>query len=752
MNMSESDKKPKRRAPVGTGHAQKSNMVRPRPSPLRGFASCPRGLEELLADELKSAGIESARPTAGGASFNDDLESLYRACLWSRVASRVMLSIAEVDARDADELYRGVVDQPWEQHITEGSTLAIDFIGTSDELRNSQFSARRVKDGIVDRLRRVSGTRPDVELRDPDLRIIARLHRGRCTLSLDFSGSALHRRGYRQATGAAPLKENLAAAILLRAGWPSIAASGGALVDPLCGSGTLLIEAALMAADAAPGLARELTPRRWPNHDSALWQMLLDEARARSTASRPRPVIIGADADWRVVERAQDNVAAAGLQDWIRIETQRFDAGDLASGLSPGLMVCNPPYGERIGSGDDAGLTALYNDLGATIKTQFADWQAAVLTADGPLTAELGLRWDKQYAFRNGAIDCKLLVFGPVKQERTVVDPYRTRRPPPIPEMTDDARMVANRIRKNMRRLKSWLKSAETDCYRVYDADIPEYAVAIDRFGNQIHLAEYAAPATIEPALAQKRLDDVRAAVADVFDVGADQIVLKTRSRQRGASQYQRQDRQGEMQQVHEGPATLLVNLRDYLDTGLFLDHRKVRRMVADLAKGKRLLNLFCYTASVSVQAALAGASDTLSVDMSATYLDWAEQNLRLNQLDRKRHRVLRADCLSWMKEQRSTWDVIFLDPPSFSNSKRMETTLDIQRDHVDLIQHALALLAPNGTLVFSTNRRGFKMDYDALPDLDIADVTAQSYDPDFERGRTKHAVFMIRYVHQTVT
>jgi 23S rRNA (guanine2445-N2)-methyltransferase / 23S rRNA (guanine2069-N7)-methyltransferase len=304
--------------------------------------------------------------------------------------------------------------------------------------------------------------------------------------------------------------------------------------------------------------------------------------------------------------------------------------------------------------------------------------------------------------------------------------------------------MLANRLRKNLRRLRSWLASTQPECYRVYDADIPEYAVAVDRYADWIHVAEYAPPATIDPARARARLQDVRAALVEVFGIDPQRIVMKTRERQRGRRQYQRLGQDARFLEVREGAARLLVNLHDYLDTGLFLDHRPARRLLARLAPGRRFLNLFCYTASASVQAALGGARSTTSIDMSATYLEWAERNLALNGFTAPAHRCERADCLRWLAGTQGEWDLVFLDPPSFSNSARMRETLDLQRDHVGLIGSVMRLLGPGGILLFSTNRRGFRLDREALAGLVIEDLSEASVDPDFPRRPLPHRLYRI--------
>lgn len=724
------------------------------------FATAPRGLEELLVSDLSAAGVGAARATAGGAVFGGSLEDAYRACLWSRVTGRVLLLVADIPARDEAELHAGVMDVPWEEHFPAETTLAVDFIGTSDTLRHTLFGARRVKDGVVDRLRALRGSRPGVDLDAPGLRLVARLHRDRISLGIDISGPA-HRRGYRTAAGAAPLRENLAAAVLLRAGWPALCAEGAALFDPLCGSGTFLIEAALMAAGAAPGERRDCGSPDWVGHDQLLLARLREQARQARMEGTPRlPMLIGADRDARVIEIAGGNAVRAGFG-----EQLRFSTADVMEEGRPGylrerprgLLVCNPPYGERLGAASEAAMAKLYSRLGELCREEFADWRVAILAPEAPLADQLGLRGARQYRIRNGPIDCRLLVREPAgegraarrEQSRAERDADSSGRPlpPEAPEeLSPGASMLANRLRKNLRRLHGWLVSRRPECYRIYDADLPEYAVAIDRYGEWLHVAEYAPPATIDPARAQERLREVMAAVTVALETPASRIVLKTRSRQRGREQYNRLGAQRQMLEVREGEARFMVNLHDYLDTGLFLDHRPLRRMMTEAAPGKRFLNLFAYTGAVSVCAGLGGARSTTSVDLSATYLDWAERNLALNGLTAPQHTCLRADCLQWLEEPRGEWDLVFLDPPSFSNSARMEATLDVQRDHVALIQGAMLQLAPGGELYFSTNRRGFRPDLAALADLEVRDLTEQSIDPDFRGGSPPHRLYLLSH------
>lgn len=720
------------------------------------FASCPPGFEDLLLGELRELGITHTRGARAGVRFVASLEDAYRVCLWSRVASRVMVVLAEIAARDANELHANALDLEWERHVAADTTIAVDFSGTSEQLRNTLFSARRVKDAVVDRLRAVSGLRPDVDPRDPDIRIVAHLAHGRLVLAIDLLG-ARHRRGWRGPSGAAPLKENLAAALLLRAGWPAIAARGGALYDPMCGSATLLVEGALIAARTAPGTLAALPKRGWPGHDPLLYERVLCEVRAqRDAAFGSLAPIAGADRDPRVLEQARRNVATAGLDRHIVLRQCELTVQQRPSSMvaHEGLLICNPPYGERIGAA--AELPGLYAELGRLVREEFRGWRAAILTTEGPLEDAPGLRWQRRYRVRNGAIDCCLLVHEPFAVRAATRTPGRNGETPttaparaaPRPVAahvpSPAAEMFANRVRKNLRRLKGWLASSGTSCYRVYDADLPEYAVAIDRYENWVHVAEYAPPATIDPELARVRLADVCALLPSLLGVSPEHVVLKTRERQRGSRQYQRLEHENHFMAVREGPAKLLVNLRDFLDTGLFLDHRPLRRMVAAAAKGKHFLNLFCYTGSVSVFAGLGGALSSTSVDLSSTYLDWARRNLDLNGLDRVRHQLVRADCLRWLGEQSRRWDLVFLDPPSFSNSKRMQATLDVQRDHVALIRATVRVLEDDGLLLFSSNRRGFRMDAEALSGLSVEDLGSRSVDADFSRG-VPHRLYAIR-------
>ncbi|BCB73318.1 ribosomal RNA large subunit methyltransferase K/L [Vreelandella aquamarina] len=727
-------------------------------APLNLLATCPKGIEGLLADELTALGAEPGKTTVAGVYFSADQATAYRVCLWSRLANRVILLLAREAMIETAEQVRDVVARiAWSQHLAPGKTLAVDFHGRSDHIRHTRFGAQTVKDGVVDALQLGGRERPNVDTKAPDLRIYAHLHRANLSLGIDLSGESLHRRGYRRDVGHAPLKENLAAALLVRAGWPERAKAGEPLIDPLCGAGTLLIEAALMAADQAPNLNRERFGfHGWAGHQDVVWSELKREAEARASIGRKRckTELMGFDQSPAALTAAKSNAMRAGIPALITLHGQSLAQLTRPETLTAeqGLLITNPPYGERLGELPE--LVQLYAQLGEKAKALFPGWTLAMFTGNPDLGHRLGLRAHKQYALKNGALDAKLLLMEigsvrPAPQQSG--EPSEAGVAPQAsstakPAVSENAQMFANRLAKNQKRLKKWLKQSGETCYRIYDADMPEYALAVDRYGDRVHVQEYAAPSSINPVQAQKRLFDALEVLPEALGVDPSKIYVKRRERQTGAAQYQKREASGERFEVQEGSARLWVNLRDYLDTGLFLDHRPVRRMLGEMASGKRFLNLFCYTATATVQAALGGASDSVSVDMSNTYLEWARDNFALNKLDPRLHRVVRDDCFRWLETANAQFDLIFMDPPTFSNSKKMRDTLDVQRDHPRLVELAMARLAPGGTLVFSNNQRRFKLDEALSERYAVEEITTRTFDPDFQRRTNLHHVFLLRH------
>jgi 23S rRNA (guanine2069-N7)-methyltransferase / 23S rRNA (guanine2445-N2)-methyltransferase len=782
-------------AGVGSGEAA---------AELRFVAIAPRGLSDLLAQELQMLGAASVAVHPTSVRFQGSLESGYRACLWSRVASRVLLVLEEFEAPDAQAFYRQAGRLDWRAHVDPHGTLACDFSGTLEGIDNSHFGALRLKDAVCDALREQCGIRPDVQLQRPSVRLHAHAQARRVTLALDLAGEGLHRRGYRREGGEAPLRENLAAGVLLRAGWAQLAARGAPFLDPMCGSGTLVIEAAMIAAQRAPGLLRDYFGfLGWRGHDAALWQRLCSEARGRALSEVPSR-IRGTDRDERAVAAAIANAQRAGLAALVQFE--RCSVGEVReAGAQGGLICTNPPYGERLG--DEAAARRAHAELGRVLREHFTGWDAAILTAAPGAARELQLRSYRVHELWNGSIACRLLRIDLAAPGRAAGQgssgggagasaAASAAAATATAAASPGAQMLANRLRKNLQHLGRQARREHVSCYRLYDADMPEYAFAIDRYeaadGGAVHLhvQEYAPPASVDLQAARRRRQEMLGTLPQALEVPPERIHLRVRRRQRGAQQY-RSRRGGAgisagISAVSRGPSSagngagrpllveeaglrFLVNLDDYLDTGLFLDHRPTRALLRERARGVRFLNLFCYTATATVFAAAGGARESLSVDLSNHYLHWAAENFRVNGLDGSHHRLERADCLEWLRDavagsaaaatatlgtaaaggsaarSRLLFELIFLDPPTFSNSKRMQGVLDVQRDHPELIERCMQLLAPGGQLIFSTNARRFKLAASIAERWQVIDLSRATLPFDFARNPRIHSCFEIR-------
>ena len=708
------------------------------------FATTARGFEELLKSELTELGAQDAKVAQGGVHYWADDETLYRTLLWSRLSSRILLPIVQAKVFSDLDLYSAVVGVNWLDYFDEKVHFFVDFNGTNQEIRHTQFGAMRVKDGIVDYFERHGRARPNVDKEQPDIRIHAYLNRDDVVLSLDLSGDALHMRGYREDTGKAPLRETLAAAIVLRSGWQK----GTPLVDPMCGSGTLLIEAAQMEAQIAPQLYRlHWGFDFWQGHNQAAWEKVKEEALALAEAEKQRensPHFYGFDLDHRVLQKAKQNAKNAGVA-----HLMQWQQGDVAAIKNPspnvaGTVICNPPYGERLGT--TPALIALYSVFGQRLKQQFAGWNASIFSGEPSLLDCLRLRSHRQFKAKNGPLDCvqKNYQIAERAEQGAVENALEFERTSSV--SSDVAVDFANRLQKNIKKIEKWAKQQGLDAYRLYDADLPEYNLAVDRYADHIVVQEYAAPKNIDENKARQRLLDAVNATLNVTGIETNKLILKVRQKQKGTNQYEKLANKGEYFYVNEYGAKLWVNLTDYLDTGLFLDHRLTRKMLGEMSQGKDFLNLFAYTGSATVHAALGKAKSTTTVDMSNTYLNWAEQNLLLNDIEGKQHKLIQADCLQWLEKCDRQFDLIFVDPPTFSNSKRMEDSWDVQRDHIKLMTNLKRILRPNGTIVFSNNKRGFKMDFAKLEELGLSavEISHKTLPLDFERNKQIHNCWLV--------
>ena len=702
--------------------------------------SCAAGLEQLVATEVKGFGGTDIERAKGLVTFRGGLEVAYRTCLWSRFASRVLLTLNRFPASNEEMVYDGALQMDWSAHLGLQNSFAVDCSLSNSTITHSRFAALRVKDGLVDKFRQQCNERPSVELTRPDLRFRLHIHNNEATISLDLSGESLHLRGYRtDGGGAAPLKESLAAAIVTLAGWETASAQPVMLLDPMCGSGTLLIEAALIYGDVAPGLSRSYFGfLGWKQHDEALWSTLVDEAIAREEQGLERewPVILGYDADPRVVALARKNVESAGLED--RITVRQGQLAHLRRPAAHGLLVTNPPYGERLAEKEEA--EQLHRALGTICRRELAGWRLGIFTASPEFGDRMGMEWEQRHRLYNGPINCRLFC-GPVANGVTTEFVWQL-----SPEQgPEGGREFANRLRKNMKQLLKWAKRGKLSCFRVYDRDLQEYNISVDIYGKWIHVQEYAPPATVKEGVARERFNNALAQIRHLFGVHRERVFIKTRRKQKGKAQYQKQSSKRKMHTVQEGDCSLLVNFTDYLDTGLFLDHRNTRLRLGQLAKGKRFLNLFAYTGTATVHAAMGGAETTTSVDLSANYLNWARMNLALNGFGGLAHQTVPADCMQWLQEDRGTYDLIFVDPPTFSNTKKSKRVFDVQDDHRRLIELAMQHLAPDGLLIFSTNYRQFKLDPYLESTFMVKNISKSSVPYDFSRNKKIHQCWEIR-------
>ena len=784
------------------------------------FVSCLAGMEQLLGDELRSLGASRVRPLSGGVSCHADQKTAYRICLWSRLGSRVTLVLGRVDAADADALYRGVKSLHWEELIAEGASMAVRAHGTNEQLRNTRFSAMKVKDAVCDRLRVMRGSRPDVDAEDPDALIDLRIREERATVSLDLSGASLYKRSYLAAEDGdeAALSCAQSSGLLALAGWKRKAGEGWALVDPSCGDGVLVVEAAALACDLAPNLVRDRWGFfGWARHDEEVWEELLDEAderferglsalvsdEAASAPSSTRPDLasvrfVGACTSSPSIARARERAKRAGLRQAVSFEygaaedmpalVERVAAAaakdtpstfaaraddDLvgAAGLAPAGVVpvdaAKPPclvamiQSARDRASEAQGQASSSAFIAAAKAAPEASAFAAIGAAD--LEARFGIAPAGKLTFGRERMAADALFFDePPAQTTPILVPDSAGGAEHRVEVLDpNSAQFAARLHKCYKERRKWAKREGVSCYRVYDADLPEYAVAIDLYegageaaGNTyLHIAEYAAPSDIDPVRARRRFNDVLSVAPVVMGVRPDHVFSKTRMRDKGGGQYRDEERRAYVTQVEEDGFLFEVDLSSYLDTGLFLDHRPTRERIEELAAGKRFLNLFAYTGAATVHAAGGGAADTCTVDLSQTYLDWARRNMELNGFTGPEHSFERADAMSWITECRRSprrFDLIFVDPPTFSNSKAMGSrSFDVQRDHVELLIGVSRLLAKDGLAIFSCNLRSFKPDVEELEryGVSIENITPETIPHDFERNPRIHSCFLVRHV-----
>ncbi len=703
----------------------------------QAYASCPKHLELLLKEELISLGAQDVAEKLSGVVFFASPDVLMRTLLWSRLSNRILVLINQIKINDSEDLYNAVYKTDWQNQVRNmPQTLAINFKGTNKELRNTQYSSQVVKDAICDRLREANDSRPDIVKSNADLSVSVVLKHNQILVYQDISGRSLHLRGYRQSLTKAPLKENLAAAVLIRANWQELAKQNYNLIDPMCGSGTFLTEGYLMACDIAPGLTNpHYSVETWSEFNQDKWNELLFEAKTRMMAGveKFQGQIIGADHHKDSVKITEEHAYQLNAEDKIQCQYKTFDNFNIPA--KNNLIVCNPPYGVRLKKNVDA----TWRQLGQWMATKALGSTAAIMTYAKSQGFMLGFRAKKSWQLMNGDIAITLITFD-IEAKKKLNSPEGQKHALP-----ETAQMVANRIKKNMHRLKKWIKNEDINAYRIYDADIPEYAVAIDVYNEHINIQEYKAPNTIPEKKTKKRLEDAILGAQVALNIKNDKVHIKTRQKQSSNFQYENKQVDSGDIIVHEQDRKYIVNLEKYLDTGLFIDHRWIRSYIQQNAKGTTFLNLFSYTGSVTVAAATGGAVSTVSVDTSKAYLSWAQENFRINRMNVFSHKLVRSDVLEYLGDCKQKFDLIFVDPPTYSNSHSRDTDWDVQRDHMQLLLACKMVLNLNGTIIFSNNYKKFILDEELNDYFEIEDLTQKSISPDFVKSKIKRVCYQLK-------
>ena len=730
------------------------------------FARCAGGFEQVLGDELRALRMRRVRPQVGGAIFFGSLADAYRACLWLRSATRVQLVLARPAATDAEALYEGVRALPWEELLVQGATIAVDAHGENPELRNTKFVALKVKDAVCDAMRERCGTRPDVDPRNPDFAIDVAVHPKKATIYLNLSGASLHRRGYREdgVQTEAPLKETLAASVLLAAGWPEIAAQGGMLIDPMCGSGTFAVEGAMMAAGIAPGLLRERWGfEGWQGHDQSLWERVRSEAQAEA-AQHTDALVIAGDLDAHAVDIAKANARRAGAERLVRLHVD--DASRLGRHLrglrgrmeAPGLLVANPPYGQRLGSVDE--LPQVNAALAKAVRAVPESWKVALITPDGSVDTALGRAAGHTIACHNGPLRAWVRLYeGGVARHATQEVTSLSGRQMRVSVAEENSAQFAARLRKAGKERLRWAKRAGVSCLRIYDADLPDYALTVDLY---LGTAEYEGqhwavveerrrPGKVDEQRAARRFADAVVLAAAVLDVPREQVIARAWQRERDRRGRRGSDIVSMPLVVAEHGHAFAIDLNGRPDTGLPLALRGVRELVTQRAEGARVANLFATTGAATVYAAAGGARSTVSVDAFEDRVAWVREALARNGIAGGRNRFAREDARIWLEREmqaRHAYDLVVCVPPSWMPGRKAgEGDWELQRDHARLLMAAGKVLSTEGTIVFACEGRGFSLDRDALAKAGLVaeDASAATLPHDFERSARDHHCFLLR-------
>ena len=742
--------------------------------PVDLIATSTMGLEAVVSHELTELGYENRIVGTGRVAFTADEVAICHANLWLRTAGRVLIQVGAFEAADFEQLFDRTRDLPWERWIPSDGAFPVNGRSVKSQLSSVPACQRAVKKAIAERLLKAHKV-SQLDETGATYQVEVSLLKDEATLTIDTSGSGLHKRGYRTLVGQAPLRETLAAGLILLSFWKP----GRPFLDPFCGTGTIPIEAAMIGRRMAPGLGRHFAAEQWPTLPAALWSNTRQQARARALPKLEER-ILGTDADPASLDLARYHARQAGVADDIHF--QQRDFLDVLSKRDFGCLITNPPYAERMGT--DWEIENLYRDMPEVLR-RLKTWSVFILTAYPDFEKLVGQKADRRRKLYNSRIECTYYQFhGPRPPDGQQQPAVRTETPPDdvdvlpvsVPEQADSpehtprtlrkanppafqafggitekgkeqAQIFRNRLVKRARHLRRWPRKQGITCYRLYERDEPQVPLVVDRYEDCLHITEYERPHDRSPAEHADWLDLMARTAADALEVERDKVFLKRRRRQRGTRQHERFGDENRLFVVHEGGLKFQVNLSDYVDTGLFLDHRITRSMVRQEAQGKRFLNLFGYTGAFTVYAAAGGATSTVTVDLSNTYLQWARQNLVLNNLDGPEHHFVRSDATDYLAQlpMEPCFDLAVVDPPTFSNSKRTEDIWEVQRDHAALLNAIFPRIAPGGVVYFSTNFRRFKLAEEQLEGVTVREISRQTVPPDFRNRRIHRCWRMLR-------
>lgn len=698
------------------------------------FASTNFGTENLLEQELLDIGVKILNVKRGGIYYEANELLLYQSLMWSRIASRIFLYIKKFRINNIKDLYNNIYDINWTEFFNVNNTFMINCKGTNNIVRNSLFGSLIVKDAIVDQFNKKYGCRPNVDRISPNIRIKVLIsNKNIMHVMLDLSGDALYKRGYRQFCHSTPIKENLASAIVLNSGW----IKNTPIIDPMCGSGTLLIEAAMMSCDKAPGLNRvKWGFKFWKKYNKSLWKNVFETAQKRfqiGLQKCSKNYFIGYDYNAEIIEKAKINTSNAGLSNIIQFFTKNLNnLKNTYNKKEFGILLSNPPYGER--EQTESQLVGLYVQLSMISKKYFKNWQLSVFSSSNFLLNFLQMQSHKEYILRNGALNCtqknyKIFLHSSITES----DEFQ------------------NRLTKNFKKLNNWTQQENIECFRVYNADLPNYNIIIDIYKKWIVLQEYKAPKIINYKKAHKRLCNAIYHTKEILSININNIILKIRQKNKNKTQYQKLFNQNNFIEIKEHHAKFLVNLTDYLDTGLFLEKRLIRKLIGKMSKGKDFLNLFSYTGTATVYAGLGNANSTTSIDISNTYIQWSIRNMSINNLSGSKHNFIQTNCLNWIKTTNKKFDLIFINPPTFSNSKKMNKSFELKRDFFHLIKDLKRILRQDGNIIFSSSTHNFKINLDVLDKIKLyaKNITKKTQSKDYINDSKIYHSWIIKHSQQ---